>query len=140
MPGILQTADVGDDRLQLRLGERLAERRHRALLARLDAVQEELVRPLTARELGAATGGPPAVLVAPAARRGEQFLAVDGVGVGLPGGRRWAVLGGGAGGGADDDQEGGDQMARSHLDSSLHPAGRGRARMLDPARAATNRR
>src|SRR5262252_2342464 len=109
MPGILQTADVGDDRLQLGLGERLAERRHRALLARLDPVQHELVRPLAARELWAAAGGPPAVLVTPAARCGEQLLAVDGVRVGLPGRRSRVVLGGGAGGRADDDQECGDQ-------------------------------
>ncbi len=70
----LEMADVVDDAFDLRLAERALEGRHRAFLALLDAVGDEGIAALGVRELGPFPGLAPAILVAPAAGGGEEFV------------------------------------------------------------------
>src|SRR5258708_37046870 len=70
----LEMADVVDDALDLRVAERALEGRHRAFLAVLYAVDDEGVAALGARELWPFPVLAPAVLVAPAAPCGEEFI------------------------------------------------------------------
>src|SRR5260221_1035595 len=67
-------ADIVDDALDLHVAERALEGRHRAFLAVLYAVDDEGVAALRARELGPFPGLAPAILVAPAASGGEEFI------------------------------------------------------------------
>src|SRR3954447_21746091 len=69
----LQGADVFDHFVDLRIAERCAEGRHRAFLAVLDSIAEELVIPLAVHQLRPPPGGATTVRVAPATGRREQL-------------------------------------------------------------------
>src|SRR5689334_7786075 len=71
---VLEIPDVAHDRLDLRVGERALEGRHGALLAVLDAMDDEIVTARRAGELRTFAGFSATVLVAPAAGGSEELL------------------------------------------------------------------
>src|ERR1700730_7387385 len=73
----LQRPDVFDDLVDLRIIEGGAEGRHRAFLAALDAVADEVVVAFGVHQLGALAGGATAVGVTPAAGGCEQLWDID---------------------------------------------------------------
>src|SRR5712692_5219400 len=72
----LQRSDVLQDRIDLRFAEDLAKSRHRALLAELDAVAEEVVTARRIHELRPLAGGPAAIGMTIAAGRREQLTDI----------------------------------------------------------------
>src|SRR5260221_3983023 len=72
-----QLADIFDDRLDLRVVEDLAEGRHGAALAGLDALAEIVVAALRVHQLRPLAGRPPAIGMTPAAGRGEDLVDVE---------------------------------------------------------------
>src|SRR5947209_3953107 len=72
-----QGADVFDDFVDLRIAERRAESRHRAFLAVLDSVADEVVISLAIHELRPLAGSATAVGVTPATGGREQLTDIE---------------------------------------------------------------
>src|SRR5436309_4083529 len=86
-PLFLEAPDIGQDRVDLAFGKRLAECRHCSGLSFPDPVDHVLVAALAARELRRLAALAAAVLVAKAAQSRKHLLAIDVVRRGLRPGR-----------------------------------------------------
>src|SRR6266567_1400413 len=72
----LQRSDVLEDRIDLRFAEGFAKSRHRALLAELDAVAEEVVTARRIHELRPLAGGPAAIGMTIAERADDRCRSI----------------------------------------------------------------